>query len=87
MHWYDLCLKFHEMTASSDWSLDSLVHDWQRKLAALWRLEADTNNGGYLQFVCNWGMSNHAHASAALQRIAAFQMQAIVDSAYLIVSK
>ncbi len=87
MDWYDLCLKYHEITAPSDWSLESLPHDWQRELAALWRLEADINNGGYLQFICNWGMSNHAVASAALYRIAAFQMQAIVDSAYLIASK
>nr|WP_279086722.1 DUF2442 domain-containing protein [Comamonas thiooxydans] len=31
----------------------------QRELVALWRMEADINNGGFLQFLGNWGVENH----------------------------
>ncbi|AGC47039.1 hypothetical protein MYSTI_05763 [Myxococcus stipitatus DSM 14675] len=27
----------------------------ERELVALWRMEADINNGGFMQFFCNWG--------------------------------
>jgi hypothetical protein len=31
----------------------------QHELVALWRMEADINNGGFLQFLGNWGVENH----------------------------
>lgn len=38
---------------SAGWSLDALS-DEDQQLVALWRMEADINNGGFMQFLCNW---------------------------------
>ena len=43
----------------------------QRELVALWRMEADINNGGFLQFLGNWGVSNYQVALQSLQDIGA----------------
>lgn len=52
------------------WNLAALPRD-ARELAALWRLEADINNGGFLQFFCNWGEQTCQLALDALDRIGA----------------
>lgn len=39
----------------------------QHELVALWRMEADINNGGFLQFLGNWGLANHRLSLEALQ--------------------
>ena len=43
----------------------------QYELVALWRMEADINNGGFLQFLGNWGVGNYQVALQALQDIGA----------------
>lgn len=43
----------------------------QHELVALWRMEADINNGGFLQFLGNWGVENHQLTLQALQAIGA----------------
>lgn len=43
----------------------------QHELVALWRMEADINNGGFLQFLGNWGLANHRLSLEALQAIGA----------------
>src|SRR5437764_129635 len=45
MNWYDITEEYHKRTFEHDGRLSSLQADWQRELAALWRLEADVNNG------------------------------------------
>lgn len=79
MNWYDLTCKFHEETFSQDCHLSSLPEEWQRELAALWRLEADVNNGAYLQFFVNWGRESYQYASYALKKIGARKMAEIID--------
>src|SRR5206468_4188221 len=54
MTWFDLCGALHERTFAHGAGLSSLSNEWERELAALWRLEADVNNGAYLQFLANW---------------------------------
>ena len=44
MDWYDLTDKYHGKTLEADGNLSSLSHDWQRELAAVWRLRL-VNNG------------------------------------------
>jgi hypothetical protein len=56
-----------------------LPADWQRELAALWRLEADVNNGAYLQFLSNWGRESYVYASQALKKIGARKMADLID--------
>jgi len=79
MDWYDVTDEYHRRTLDHDGRLSSLPEEWQRELAALWRLEADVNNGGYLQFLCNWGRESYVYASRALKRIGADRMAAIID--------
>ena len=43
----------------------------QYELVALWRMEADINNGGFLQFLGNWGVGNYQVALQSLQDIGA----------------
>lgn len=43
----------------------------QHELVALWRMEADINNGGFLQFLGNWGVENDQLTLQALQAIGA----------------
>ncbi|QSQ18559.1 DUF4375 domain-containing protein [Myxococcus landrumensis] len=43
----------------------------ERELVALWRMEADINNGGFMQFLCNWGEETCHLAIEALGGIGA----------------
>lgn len=79
MDWYDATEKYHQLTFARDGSLSSLPEEWQRELATLWRLEADVNNGAYLQFLQNWGEESYTYASQALKKIGAHRMGEIVD--------
>jgi hypothetical protein len=79
MDWYDVTDEYHGRTLDQDGRLSSLPEEWQRELAALWRLEADVNNGGYLPFLCNWGREGYVYASRALKRIGADRMAEIID--------
>jgi hypothetical protein len=84
MDWYDLTDKYHGLAIDSDADLECLPEEWQRELAALWRLEADVNNGGYLQFLQNWGVRSHEYALAALKKIDANRMENLVSECYSI---
>ena len=50
----------------------------EQQISALWRLEADVNNGGFLQFFCNWGETTCRTAIAALAEIGALKMHFLV---------
>lgn len=79
MDWYDVTLQFNQKTYPHEGSLLSLPAEWQRELAALWRLEADVNNGAYLQFLSNQGRESYVYASQALKKIKANKMAKIID--------
>lgn len=79
MEWYDATGRYHEQTFAHDCHLSSLPEEWQRELAAIWRLEADVNNGAYLQFLSNWGRESYVYASQALKIIGARKMAEIID--------
>jgi len=57
------------------WSLDALSDDDQQ-LVALWRMEADINNGGFMQFLCNWGDPTCQLALQGLRAMGADQTHA-----------
>jgi len=59
------------------WQLDALPLR-EQQISALWRLEADVNNGGFLQFFCNWGEATCRTAIAALAEIGALKMHFLV---------
>jgi len=85
--WYDLTGQFHKRTFEHECRLSSLSADWQREMAALWRLEADTNNGAYLQFLANWGRESYVYASQGLKTIGARKMAEIVDRCQALVDE
>ena len=87
MDWFDVTVKYHEQTFPHDARLSSLPEEWQRELAAIWRLEADVNNGAYLQFLCNWGRESYVYASQALKKIGARKMADIIDSCQALVDE
>ena len=62
---------------SHAWSLDALS-DEDQQLVALWRMEADINNGGFMQFLCNWGDPTCQLALRALQAMGATQTHTIL---------
>jgi len=59
------------------WTLDALS-DEDQQLVALWRMEADINNGGFMQFLCNWGDPTCQLALRALQAMGAAKTHAIL---------
>jgi len=85
MNWLRMCGQYHSRTFPSQGELSSLPAEWQRELAALWRVESDVNNGAYLQFLGNWGRETYVYASQALKKIGAMQMAAIVDECQALV--
>lgn len=87
MDWYDVTEKYHERTFSHECRLSSLQDEWQRELAAIWRLEADVNNGAYLQFFSNWGRESYVYASQALKKIGAHTMAEIIDRCQALVDE
>lgn len=87
MDWFDVSGKPHERTFEHECRLSSLPTERERELAALWRLEADVNNGAYLQFLCNWGRDSYVYASQALKKIGASRMAAIIDQCQAMVDE
>jgi hypothetical protein len=87
VEWYKVCGKAHEQTFAHAFRLSSLPNEWQRELAALWRLEADVNNGAYLQFLLNWHKEAYVYASQALRKIGAHKMAAIIDNCQALVDE
>lgn len=55
------------------------------ELVALWRAEADINNGGFLQFLGNWGEDNLLVAIASLEAIGAKEAVRILRAMYAVV--
>lgn len=55
------------------------------ELVALWRAEADINNGGFLQFLGNWGEDNLIVAIASLETIGAKEAARILRAMYAVV--
>jgi Domain of unknown function (DUF4375) len=85
--WYKITEDYHSRTFKHDCRLSSLPVEWQCELAALWRLEADVNNGAYLQFFVNWGRESYVYASQALKKIGAVKMAEIIDQCQALIDE
>ncbi|MGZ9586696.1 DMP19 family protein [Paenibacillus marinisediminis] len=77
--WFDYAGAFVDKKNASGW--DKLTPQ-EQEIVALWLLEADVYNGGFLQFFCNWGEGAYIHALRALQAIGAVHALEIVQSGY-----
>lgn len=87
MDWYNATDEYDRRTFEYGGDLSSLVADWQRELAALSRLEANVNNGGYLQFLENCSRESYIYASQALKKIGAHRMAEIIDGCQALVDE
>lgn len=65
----------------------ALISKTQHELVALWRMEADINNGGFLQFLGNWGVKNCQLALQALQTMEATQMHQCLQNMLALVQR
>jgi hypothetical protein len=87
MDWYKATGMYHELTFPHDCQLSSLPETWQRELAAIWRLEADVNNGSYLQFIGNWKRESYVYAIQALHKIGARKMAELIENCQALVDE
>lgn len=75
--WDAYCEQSLSTAQGENWDM-SRLSPRDRDIVALWRLEADGYNGGFLQFFCNWGEENCSVALGALQAIGASATHEIV---------
>ncbi|MFO0915313.1 MAG: DUF4375 domain-containing protein [Pirellulales bacterium] len=87
MDFFELTAKYHEATFDKESDLDSLPEEWQRELAALWRMGADISNGSYLQFISNWSRPSYEYGSQALRKIGADAAADLVDECQALIDK
>lgn len=80
MDWYEITDNYHGWAIGSRDDLLALPHEWQRELAAIWRAEADMNNGSYLQFIGNWGVCTYDYAVQGLHKMGANEMAQILEA-------
>lgn len=84
--WYDFTSKFVDklIKNNDDWET---LSEKEQELAALWKLEADMYNGGFLQFFCNWGYPCYLHAVRCLERMKAYECLEIIQTQYKIIQR
>ena len=68
--WEDVCNHALGVLQAHNWDVQKIMSKIY-EVVALWRLEADGYNGGFLQFFCNWGEDNCQTALKVLQTIGA----------------
>lgn len=82
--WFDFTIKFVEKLSSNneDWNA---LSEKEQELAALWKLEMDMYNGGFIQFFCNWGYKCYLTAIRSLERMKAVECLNIIQTQYKII--
>lgn len=76
--WEQRCNQALAHLKAAKHALDTLSEDDQ-DVVALWRTEADVNNGGFLQFFGNWADPICTRALSALASVGATKMHAILS--------
>ncbi|WP_062059670.1 DMP19 family protein [Aquimarina longa] len=84
--WFDYTIHFVEKLNENNQDWSKLNKD-EQELAALWKLEMDVHNGGFLQFFTNWGWSCYENAIRCLKKIEANNSLRIIETAYAIIDK
>ena len=84
--WFDFTIKFVDKLTKNKNNWDSLSEK-EQELAALWKLEADMYNGGFIQFFCNWGYECFQHAIRCLTQLKAEECLNIVQQQYKIIER
>ena len=79
--WDDYSIEFNAkwIASGGDWNkLDEV----EQEISALWKLYIDINNGGFIQFFCNWGFQCFCYAMRGLKRIEDTSLYDLLDDAY-----
>ncbi|KKO52137.1 DMP19 family protein [Paenibacillus sp. DMB20] len=84
--WYDFATRIVDKKNRNDLKWNG-ISETEQEIAALWTLEADMYNGGFLQFFCNWGYDAYLHAIRALDRIGATAALGIVTASYAVLGR
>ena len=79
--WDDYSIEFNSKLIDSggDWSR---LDEDEQEIAALWKLYVDINNGGFIQFFCNWGFQCLCYAMRELKRIEDTSLYDLLDDTY-----
>ena len=75
--WEKITERALDNLSKNKWNFEALSAD-EKDIVALWRLEADIYNGGFMQFFCNWGDANCQIAISSLGKIGAVYTHKIV---------
>lgn len=75
----EFCKKL-EYDCGGDWS--KLDPD-EQEIAALWKLVVDIDNGGFVQFFCNWGYDCYWYAMRGIKRIGDRKLLELLDNTYM----
>ncbi len=79
--WDDYAIKFNSKLVDLDGDWNQLDED-EQEIAALWKLFVDINNGGFIQFFCNWGFQCLCYAMRGLKRIEDISLYDLLDNTY-----
>lgn len=84
--WFDFTSQFVDKLNKNngDWRK---LSESEQELAALWKLEMDMHNGGFLQFFTNWGVECYENAVRCLHKIKAEKPLRIITAAYKVIDK
>ena len=79
--WDDYSIEFNSKLVDSggDWSR---LDEDEQEIAALCKLYVDINNGGFIQFFCNWGFQCLCYAMRGLKRIEDTSLYDLLDDTY-----
>ena len=79
--WDDYSIEFNSKLIDSggDWSR---LDEDEQEIAALWKLYVDINNGGFIQFFCNWGFQCLCYDMRELKRIEDTSLYDLLDDTY-----
>ena len=56
-------------------------------MGALFNMELDMHNGGFLQFYCNWGYEAYIYALRGLESIGALETKKILEKQYGVIAR
>ncbi|MGF9697058.1 DMP19 family protein [Paenibacillus sp. MABNR03] len=79
--WYEYATTFVDKKNESELGWDGLTPH-EQEITALWLLEVDVFNGGFIQFFCNWGEETYLYVLRALHTIGANQVRNILKEQY-----
>ena len=78
---HDYSMEFHAKLVDSNGDWTKLDND-EQEIAALWKLFVDINNGGFIQFFCNWGYPCLCYAMRGLERMEDTSLYDLLSDTY-----